>query len=156
MPGFALEPHHTVAAKVVHRGRDAANDRLGAGNRSAAPQFQQVAEHPDDQRGENQRDADDECDRNTKARDAAVKHHDGAENESGNATEAQGAEARRKCLCNHQRDADKDERETGIIDRQYLQRVGGKQQADHADHAGDDRARIPAFVHQAVDADESK
>ena len=100
-PGFALQPDLTVARECVHRATDAADDRISAGN-GAAPSHPHDERHqPDDEGSRDNGDTDDKCQRDTETRNAAVEHHDGAENKRDNAAEPQRPETWRESFCGH-------------------------------------------------------
>ena len=76
-----------------------------------------------------------------KARRARGKHHQRADDEGGDAADADRAEGADMGLGDHQADADEDQRRAGIIDRQQRQRVERDKKTDGADEARRDGAR---------------
>jgi len=91
--------------------------------------------------------------RRAEARHVAVEQQHRAGDERDHAADAEHAEGTEVDLGNQQRDAEDDQRQPGIVDRQPLQREQPEQQANRAGDARDAGARRAEFEHQAVDAD---
>ena len=81
--------------------------------------------------------------RDVEARDGRLFHQDDrADDERNQAADAQRAEGREERLGHHERDAEQDERQPGVVHRQEVQRVKREQQADRAHHPGQDEAGV--------------
>ena len=89
-----------------------------------------------------------------KARRARGEHHQRADDEGGDAADAERAEGADMGLGDHQRDAEEHQRRAGVVDRQKRERVERDEETDGADQARRDGARIEEFEDQPVDADE--
>src|SRR5690606_12625335 len=100
-----------------HRDADPADDRTPAADGSAALQPQQVGCREQDRAAHHGREYDDEGNRYVIAGNAAVEHHDGSENERGNAAQAEGSETGHERLRGDHTYADYDQGESRVIDR---------------------------------------
>ena len=156
MPCLALEPDFAVAGEVFERLGHAADDRTLARHGAASPEPEQVANEPDQEGREYDGDTDHEGVRDAVTGHVRVEHDDRSEHKGGNAADAERAETRRIGLRHDEPDAHDDQGEARVVDRQDLETVGRKQQADCADHARHDGAGIPAFVHESVEADQAE
>src|SRR3954468_17039087 len=148
-PALMLEIAERLGARAEHL--------LAAGDHRLAAALQQHADDEDQEPGARRRHAGDQRDRNLEVGQRRVfDQHDGAQHERREPADAERAVGGHEGLRRHEGDADQDERQTGVIDRQQMQRVEREQYGDRADHAGKHQSRIHEFKQQRVRAEENQ
>ena len=87
---------------------------------------------------------------------AGIEQEDRADDEGDDPADPEHQHARGEDLGDHQGNAQHDQRQPGVADRQDRQRRQRHQQADPADDAGEDEAGVPDFEQDSVEADEQQ
>src|SRR5579864_9030718 len=155
-PNFALDPHPALVAVPGHRLARRSDQGLTAGHHRPLTRAQQHGERQEEERGAANGGADHDRVGQREAGRARGKHHQRADDESGNAANADGAEGADMGLGDHQADADEDQGRAGVIDRKQRQCIKRDEKADGADQARRHGAGIEEFEDQPVDADQQQ
>src|SRR5512139_3232018 len=101
------------------------------------------------EQGARHRHREDQRPRDAVTGEVGIDQHHRADDEGGDAAQAQRAKAGQKGFRDHQGDPEDDQRQSGIADRHELQGEQAEQQTDAADHAGQHHAGIGKFIDQA-------
>ena len=150
-----MHAHAAAGSGPLHDLADAADHLLGARHHRAAAGARGEPQDAQEEGGAQRREAGDHLpgDLDRDIRLVGVEQEQGADGEGGDAAEPDDAEARHEGLRHHQGNAEDEQRQAGVADRQQRESGEPHEQADAADHAGGHRAGVPELEQDAVDAD---
>ncbi|HEU5284625.1 MAG TPA: hypothetical protein VFU53_12485, partial [Burkholderiales bacterium] len=153
-PHLAVHPRPPFALVVLDDLARSPEQLLAAADHRPGARLQRHAEHQQHERRAAGGQARDQGPGDVVARYVGVDQHDRPHHERDRPAHAERAVGGDEQLRHHETQSQRDQRQAGVVDRQHLERVHRHQQADSADHAGEDHAGVVELEQQAVDPDQ--
>src|SRR3569832_1738520 len=150
-PHLAVHAYESAPVEIFHHRADTAHQILATAHHRALPRLDCETDHKNEKERTHRGEGGNDTVGNTVTRRLRLEQHDRTDDECEQTADAERAETQQQRLAHHEGDADRDQREPGVIDRQYLEGEQRQQQTIRADHARQHRTWTREIVNQAVD-----